>query len=107
MSQFPPAACLALGQGSILFGEAKATDRCLSSHTAFIKASAGCEYRGGLCLYPPAAIKTSQVPGMRVSGLKHCSGITGLTPLHNSQLWVLNHPIRAIHHCYLYHPCED
>lgn len=39
---------------------AEATDRCLSSNTAFIKASAGCEYRGSLCLYPPAAIKTAK-----------------------------------------------
>lgn len=38
----------------------EATDRCLSSNTAFIKASAGCEYRGQHCLYPPAAIKTAK-----------------------------------------------
>lgn len=39
---------------------AEATDRCLSSNAAFIKASAGCEYRDSLCLYPPAAIKTAR-----------------------------------------------
>lgn len=39
---------------------AEATDRCLSGNTAFIKASAGREYRGSLRLYPPAAIKTAK-----------------------------------------------
>lgn len=38
----------------------EATDRCLSSNTAFIKASPGCEDWGRLCLYPPAAIKTAK-----------------------------------------------
>lgn len=38
----------------------EATVRCLSCNTAFIKASAGCEYRGGLRLYPPAAMETAK-----------------------------------------------
>lgn len=46
--------------GKYFTWRAEATDRCLSSNTAFIKASAGCEYRGSLCWYPPAAIKTAK-----------------------------------------------
>lgn len=83
----------------------EATDRCLSSNIAFIKASAGSEYRSGLCLHPPAAIKTAKSQAREE--LKQYSSITDLTLLDNSQLWVLNHLIRSIHHCYLYHPCED
>lgn len=46
--------------GKYFTRRAEATDRCLSSNTAFIKPSAGCEYRGSLCMYPPAAIKTAK-----------------------------------------------
>lgn len=53
-------ACLASGPGSVLLKRAEATDRCLSSTTEFIKAAPGCEDRGRLCLYPPAAIRAAK-----------------------------------------------